>query len=144
MKLLGIDYGRRRIGLAVTDPQGICVRGLETIDRRSCPDAVARLASIVAEEAPEKLIFGIPLGPNEEETKTAQEVRSFARSVEAQIHLPIAFIEESFSSRRAEKILRTRKKKQRRDKANVDRIAACLLLQAYLEENSPPSAFSQE
>jgi putative holliday junction resolvase len=134
MKLLSVDYGRRRIGIAVTDQTGSCIRGLTTIDRKKYPDTVGRLIAIIDQEKPDTLIFGLPLDIVNNETAMSGEVRDFARQVQQRSKLPVKFVDESNSSIRATELLRFRKKKERRDKGAVDRLAACLLLETYRDE----------
>jgi len=133
MKLLGIDYGRRRIGVAATDVTGEYIRGCATIDRKKCPDPISALTEVIAAESPDALVFGIPLGPNDEETAMSREIRTFAGELTdaAQLTIPVHFIDESFSSVKAQQILRFQKKKQRRNKQNIDRIAACSILESF-------------
>jgi putative Holliday junction resolvase len=133
MKLLGIDYGRRRIGIAATDATGEYIRGCATIDCKTCAEPISALADIIARESPGALVFGIPLGPHDEETAMSAEIRSFAGQLAetAQLKIPLHFIDESFSSIHAQKILRFQKKKQRRGKQNIDRIAACSILESF-------------
>ena len=133
MKLLGIDYGRRRIGVAATDETGVCIRGCETIDRKKCSDTISALIDIITKESPGAIVFGVPLGPEDKETAMSEEIRAFARQLTGSAHLkiPIHFIDESYSSIQAGQLLRLRKKKQRRNKQNVDRIAACFILESF-------------
>jgi putative Holliday junction resolvase len=132
MRLLGVDYGRRRIGVAVTDPTGVCVRGVGTIDRDRTGDPIAAISEYVHELGPEKIVFGLPLGPDDEETAMSSEVRAFAAIVAEATGLAIDFVDESHTSRRAQDILLSRRRKHRRNKQNRDRIAACLILESYL------------
>ncbi|MDG5814934.1 Holliday junction resolvase RuvX [Chitinispirillales bacterium ANBcel5] len=134
MKLLGIDYGRRRIGLAVTDDDGYCIRGLDVIDRKKTSDSIEKLLHIICAQKPQTIVFGLPLDVEDKETVMSREVREFASEVQKRSALPIEFIDESLSSRRATEFLSLKKKKQRRDKAMVDKIAACLILERYREE----------
>ncbi|MBN1982579.1 MAG: Holliday junction resolvase RuvX [Chitinivibrionales bacterium] len=138
MKLVGIDYGRRRIGIAVTDESGKFIRGCATIDRKISKDPVSDVVKYIKELAAEELVFGLPLGPHDEETVMSQEVRSFANRITAQltIALPCHFVDESFSSLRAHELLSSRKKKQRRDKAAIDRLAACTILETFQKYQS--------
>jgi putative Holliday junction resolvase len=131
MKLIGVDYGRRRIGCAVTDETGTVVRGLATIDRKKCPDLTAALTAVIAAEQPEAIVFGLPLDADDNETAMSAEVRKFAAGFAA---LPVHFVDESLTSVKAAELLRFRKKKERRDKSATDRIAACLILEAFLRE----------
>jgi putative Holliday junction resolvase len=133
MKLMGVDYGRRRIGVAITDEFGHAIRGLTTIDRLKRPDAVKALLSLIEQEKPATLIFGLPLDVNDADTVMSKEVRSFAEKLNLSSGLPIHFVDESFSSIRAAELMRFRKKKERQDKAAIDRLAACLILELYRE-----------
>jgi putative Holliday junction resolvase len=136
MKLLGIDYGRRRIGVAVTDESGVVVRGCATIDRQKINNPITELDVIVRRESPAGLVVGVPLGPHDEETVMSAEVRDFIGRflLETGSALPVHFIDESYSSSDSQILLRTRKKKQRRDRALIDRIAACHILESFLRQ----------
>jgi putative Holliday junction resolvase len=136
MKLAGIDYGRRRIGVAVTDDGGIIARGLCVIDRKKIPDCTAELARIINDEKPSAIVFGLPLGPNDEETEMSAEVRGFAAVIAERTGMAVHFIDESFTSKKAAEIMMHRKKKERRNKALSDRIAACLILEDYMQAQS--------
>lgn len=120
--------------MAACDDSGIPIRGLPTIDRKKNPDILSVLSSVIAEEQPERLIFGLPLDVNDAETVMSKEVRTFAGNLSERTGLPVEFVDESLSSQRAEELLRHRKKKQRRDKGAVDRLAACLILDQYMKE----------
>jgi len=133
MKLIGIDYGRRRIGVAVSDGGGTIARGLCVIDRRQFFDSTSELLRIIAEENPAALVFGVPLGADDEETAMSREVREFASVIAGQSGLPARFVDESFTSKKAAGLMMHRKKKARRDKSLSDRIAACLILQDYID-----------
>ncbi len=134
MKLMGIDYGIRRVGVAVTDEQGLAIRGLTTIDRKKKPDLIAAILSLIKQEKPEALVIGLPLDINMAETVMSKEVRSFAEKLQISSGLPVNFVDESFSSKKAAELMRFRKKKMRKDKAAIDRLAACLILQSYRED----------
>jgi putative Holliday junction resolvase len=133
MKFMGIDYGRRRIGVAVSDEDGTIARGLCVIDRQKISDGAGELLRLVAGENPAALVFGVPLGPNDEETVMSKEAREFAAAVAERSNLPTYFVDESFTSKKAAGLMLHRKKKARRDKAASDRIAACLILQDYID-----------
>jgi putative Holliday junction resolvase len=134
-KLMGIDYGRRRIGVAVTDDEAIIARGLGVIDRQKTPDYVSELLRIVDEEKPTAIVLGLPLGADDQETAMSKEVREFAAAITDKSKLPIRFIDESFTSQKAAELMMHRKKKARKDKSTPDRIAACLILQDYADTN---------
>jgi putative Holliday junction resolvase len=135
MKLLGIDYGRRRIGLAITDEDGAGIRGLPTIDKNKTPDSIQEILSIIIKEKPGALVVGLPLDFLDNETDMSKEVRSFADELKGKSGLEIHFVDESFLSVRAQELLRFRKKKERRDKGSVDRLSACLILEQFRESH---------
>ena len=139
MKLIGIDYGRRRIGCAITDDAGAHVRGLTTIDRKKHPQTFLPLMAIIAREQPGGIVVGLPLNSDDGETRMSAEVRTFADTLRKKVSLPVYHIDESMSSREAASLLRFRKKKDRRNKEAVDRIAACIILENFLKENPPPA-----
>jgi putative holliday junction resolvase len=131
MKLIGIDYGRRRIGVAATDETGEYIRGLPTIDRLRVNDYIAALRTVIEQEHPEKIVIGLPLDIDGDETVMSKEIRAFASALTAAAGLPVAFVDESLSSKAATAHLRLRKKKDRRNKEAVDRIAACVILESF-------------
>jgi putative holliday junction resolvase len=144
MKLFGIDYGRRRIGLSVTDEEGRFVRGLPTMDRQKVPDHLAALTSLIAAELPGLIVVGLPLDIDGGETVMSKEIRCFASELGALISVPIAFVDESLSSTEASEILHFQGKKIKKNKEAVDRIAACLILEAYKKGLTCDSAPLQE
>jgi putative Holliday junction resolvase len=131
---MGIDYGLRRVGIAVTDEQGLAIRGLTTIDRKKNPDLISAILSLIKQEKPEVLVIGLPLDINDADTIMSKEVRAFAEKLQASSGLPVNFVDESYSSKKAAELMRFRKKKMRKDKAAIDRLAACLILQSYRED----------
>ena len=136
MKLLSMDYGRRRIGLATTDETGTLIRGLTTIDRKVSKDPVDDILALISSEKPSSIIVGLPLDHDNEETEMTTEIRSFALKIQENTGIPMHFVDESYSSINAMEVLRFKKKKDRRDKTAVDRVAACLILKRYLEERN--------
>jgi putative holliday junction resolvase len=135
MKLLSMDYGRRRIGIATTDETGTLIRGLTTIDRKVSKDPIADILAIISTENPSSLIVGLPLDHENEETEMTSEIRSFVSKILEKIVMPVHFIDESYSSIEAAGVMRFRKKKDRRDKTAVDGVAACLILERYFDQN---------
>jgi putative Holliday junction resolvase len=135
MKLMGIDYGRRRIGLSVGGVEDAPVRGLPTIDRKKNPGYFRTLCALIEREMPGRLVFGLPLDRNDAETVMSREIRAFARKLEQRTGLPVSFVDESLTSLQAEALLRHRKRRVRRDKGSIDRLAACIILDQYIREN---------
>jgi putative Holliday junction resolvase len=134
MKLIGIDYGRRRIGCAVCDESGTVVRGLATVTSRTPAEAIKSLHTLIAGECPAGIVVGLPLDSEGRDTRMALEIRKFAADLETNCAIPVYFIDESDTSKQAVQLMLLRKKKERRNKANVDRMAACLILESFLRE----------
>jgi putative Holliday junction resolvase len=134
MKLLGLDYGRRRIGIAVTDETGDTIRGLPTLDRRKIDNIFLYIHHMLETEKPSKIIIGLPLDTDDRPTEMSEEICDFAKKLQKHTAVPIEFVDESLSSRRAAHLLRFRKRKVRHDKKSVDRLAACCILETYQRE----------
>jgi putative Holliday junction resolvase len=137
MKLVSIDYGRARIGMAVTDESGACVRSLATLHQSRESNIVKKVCTVVESHRPQAVVIGLPLGGDEQETPMSREVRTFGARIAKITGCAIHYIDESFTSQQAQRMLRNRPKKKRRDKAALDRIAACLILEEFLKEKKP-------
>jgi putative holliday junction resolvase len=134
MKLIGVDYGRRRIGLAVTDENGEFIRSLPTFLRNKNAPYLDAIVEIIRRENPSQIVIGLPLDADDRDTAMSLEIRVFAEKLGHATSLPVHFIDESMTSRRAHDIIRHHKKKHRQNKENTDRIAACLILEAFQRE----------
>src|SRR4051812_41644306 len=108
--ILGIDFGERRIGVAVSDREGLLARGLTTLDRRLRPDILAALEEIVAREKIQAIVLGYPLrtdGENKPGGKT-EAVDAFAATLKERFGLPVHLEDESFTSSLAADSLKRR------------------------------------
>ena len=134
-RILAIDYGQKRVGLAVTDPLQIIPNGLDTV---STNELLEYLTKYLAKEAVDKIIVGLPKQLNGEESDSMKYIRPFV--VRLQKNFPgmeIVFVDERFTSVLAHKAMLDGglKKKDRQNKALVDKISATIILQSYLESN---------
>ena len=141
MRRAAVDYGRRRIGLAVCDPLGITVRGLETVEQGADPQAaVLRVAALLREEAVEHVIVGLPLHASGEESEMSTEARGFGARLGAALGddlvQPIEYADETLTTWEAEEVVRARGIPLRKAKKEglLDREAARCLLRAWLRE----------
>lgn len=136
MRVLGIDYGKRRIGLAVSDPTGTIASPLETVRRRAGKrPPVARLADLAREHQVERLVMGLPLDLGGKETPWCAEIREVGERLASRLELPVEYVDERFTSVRAEKAVRSLGlgKAKREEKSRIDAAAAVLILQAWLD-----------
>ena len=134
-RILGIDYGTKRTGLAATDPLQIIVSPLETVPTGSIWEF---LANYLAEEPVELVVLGEPLHADGTPAQIHHLVVGFARKFEKTYpDIPVVWQDERFTSERAKQVILDSgtKKKKRQDKSLVDKVSAAIILQDYLEEN---------
>lgn len=135
-RILGIDYGERRVGLALSDPTATIASPLPTLTRRRGKRApVAPIARLAEENQVAELVVGLPLTPEGDESDWTREVRAFGDALAERAGLPIAYQDERMTSVRAERAIRSMglSRQQREEKERVDAAAAVLILQAYLD-----------
>jgi len=132
-RILSIDYGKRRTGLAVTDPLQIIAGGLATVSTSELYDY---LVAYVSREPVERIVIGKPIQPNGQPSENLARVEQFVnRWRKAQPQLPIEYVDERFTSVLAHRAMIDGglKKKSRQNKALVDEISATIILQSYME-----------
>ena len=132
MRILSIDYGKKRTGIAVTDPLQIIAGGLATVSTSELYDF---LVDYIAREPVERIVIGKPLQPNGQPSENLQRVQQFVnRWRNHQPQVPIEFYDERFTSVLAHRAMIDGglKKKARQDKALVDEISATIILQDYM------------
>lgn len=134
-RILALDYGRRRIGVAVTDPTRTIASPLVTLVRREGKRPPwAEIARIVQEQEIAEFVIGLPLDLAGEEGAWAAEVREFGAQLARRFPLPVHWIDERLTSVMAERAVRGLglKRGQREEKERIDAAAAALILQAFL------------
>ena len=134
-RVMAIDYGRARIGIAISDPLRILARGLETIHWNGREDlkTLDRIAAVVNREAPTVLLVGLPRRTDGEQGQAEDEVRAFAESLKERTGLEPVFRDERYTTVLAHRILNDVNYGEGR-KAVIDQVAAEVLLQDYLDE----------
>ena len=134
-RILSIDYGGKRSGLAVTDPLKIIASGLCTVET---PRLMTFLRDYFSKEEVERVIIGMPVNWDESATHATPLVQKFITAFKKHFpSIPIIEVDERFTSKMAQQAMieMGMKKKQRQVKSNVDEIAATILLQEYLQQN---------
>jgi putative holliday junction resolvase len=135
-RILAVDYGERRVGLALSDPTATIAQPLPTLQRRRGKrPPVATIARLAAEHAVAEIVVGLPLTPAGEESDWTREVRAFGAALGDRTGVPVAYLDERMTSARAERAVRSMgmSKHRREEKDRVDAAAAILILQAYLD-----------
>jgi putative holliday junction resolvase len=133
-RILAIDPGGRRVGLALTDPLRIIASPYETLLISSNDDAVEQIRGVIQREQVTEVVVGVPLRPGAEKSEQAKRVEVFIEVLKTRIDQPVFTIDESYSSVEAEESLHRMGKKIGDDKGAVDRIAAAIILKQYLQE----------
>ena len=136
MKALGIDFGSRRIGLALSDEQGRLAVPLETLARTSDRAAIAAIERLVRREGIERLVVGEPLRLDGRRGDAARRAARFASKLEAATGLPVELVDESLTSVEAEARLREAGVDPRRHPERVDAVAAQIVLQESLDRRA--------
>lgn len=137
-RILAVDYGRKRIGLAVSDELGLTAQGLPTAVVSSGAgglDAVIRAAS---RWALDEIVVGLPLNMDGSRGPMAREAEAFAASLGESTGLPVVCWDERLTSASAHRALQQMGQRARKDKGAVDRIAATILLEGYLQMREGP------
>jgi putative Holliday junction resolvase len=129
--LMGLDVGERRIGVAVSDPLGKTAQPLATIQRDET--VVDQVLGLVRESGAERLVVGLPLLMDGSEGEQARLVREFARTLAPTLDVPIYFVDERLTTREAEAVLSRGGVKRGQRKEASDRVAAALILRAYMD-----------
>lgn len=132
-RILALDYGRQRIGVAVSDPLGVTAQPLETWEGLNFEQIVDKLCLLIRKLGIEKIIVGLPLTLKGEKGKLARDIEQITMRLKQYIQTPVLLWDERLTSVQAERILQRANKKPSRQKKKVDAIAAILLLQNYLD-----------
>ncbi len=130
-RILAVDFGRRRIGLAVCDELQIAVRGLPTLKVRNFNDSVAQVAQVARYEAAGEVVVGLPLNMDGSRGEMALAAENFASQLAVLCSMPVHTFDERLSSAGAKRELHAMQIKN--GKGKIDRMAAVLILETYLQ-----------
>jgi putative Holliday junction resolvase len=132
-RILGVDFGERRVGLAISDPTGLIARTAGIVERRSDQQAAEHIARLVQEWDAEAVVVGLPLNADGSEGFQARRTRRFASLLQELLgERPVILWDESLSSVEARDLLAERGKPSRRRRHHDD-VAAAVILQSYLD-----------
>jgi putative Holliday junction resolvase len=135
-RILAIDFGSRRMGLAVSDPLGITAQGLETLERKNKRSDFARLERTIREYQVTEIVLGNPLRMSGEEGTQSRKVAEFAEELRQRFVLPVHLWDERLTSSEANRLLRDAEVSLHKRSLAVDRMAATLILQSFLQARS--------
>ncbi len=139
MRILGIDFGEKRIGLAVSDLLGLTAQGLETLRVQNREQLLGDLSQICAEHKIQEIVIGLPINMNGSMGPKAQEILQLVPALEEKLRLPVKTWDERLTSRQAGRLMIQEGLSRKKQKEKGDRLAATILLQNYLESKRKSS-----
>ena len=137
MRILGIDFGEKRIGLALSDPLGFTAQGIETLERQNIKQVLAHISDTVKKNQVSEIVVGLPVNMDGSRGFKAQEVTKFVTQLEEAAGVPVKTWDERLTSREAGRLMIEEGLSRKKQRANSDRLAATLILQNYLEFRRP-------
>lgn len=143
-RILALDVGKKRIGLAISDELGITAQGIQTLQRTRIREDLANLKQITDNLEVKTLLIGKPLHMSGDESRQSEYTREFADRLYQHLGLPVVFWDERLTSAEAERILRMAGASLEQRKKAVDRMSAVLLLESYLGYRRNQSSFAEE
>jgi putative Holliday junction resolvase len=143
-KVLGLDYGEKRLGFAVSDPGGIFAMPHATVTIHREADALREVVRMCAETASFALVIGLPINMNGTKGPMALKVEAFAEEVRAAVSIPVVLYDERMTTSMVEKVLIAQDMRRDRRKLVRDKLAAQAILQGYLDSVQPPTPRGEE
>lgn len=131
---LGLDVGSKRIGVAGCDRSGLIATGLTTIERTTLSQDIEQLRSLITERGVQVLVVGLPYTMDGNLGSQARSVQKFTQRVAAALKLPVEYVDERLTSFEAEELLKAEQRSPSRNKGLIDRKAAAIILQQWLED----------
>src|SRR5580698_5075984 len=132
-RVLALDLGKKRIGLALSDELGITAQGLETMERTGRREDVEVLRKLAVQKGVGMILMGDPVHMSGQPSRQGEYTREFARELEYKTGLPVKFWDERWTSKEAERVLRGSGIAHGERKPAIDRLSAVILLQSYLD-----------
>ncbi len=136
MRIMGLDYGSKTVGVAISDSLGITAQGIETIERKEenkLRQTLARIEALVKEYEVEKIVLGFPKNMNNTIGERAEKSLELKEKLERRIGVPVIMWDERLTTVEAERTLIESKVRRENRKKYVDKIAAVFILQGYLD-----------
>lgn len=147
MRIMGLDFGSRTVGVAVSDSLLVTAQGLEIIRRKEenkLRQTLARIEELIVEYEVEEIILGLPKNMNATEGPRVELTREFAEKLERRTGLPVIMWDERLTTVAAQKVMMEAEVRREKRKDYVDKIAAVLILQGYLDKRSLQARTEEE
>ncbi|HCN19738.1 MAG: Holliday junction DNA helicase RuvA [Planctomycetes bacterium RIFCSPHIGHO2_02_FULL_50_42] len=136
MRILGVDYGKKRLGLAISDPLCITAQGLPTLERRDIAHDMEALAGIIQEWGIDEIVVGLPKRMDNTLGEAAQEALAFAEELRGRFPLTVHLMDERLSTVRAHRAMKEGGLSRKKRTERADMVSAQLILQDYLDQKS--------
>jgi putative Holliday junction resolvase len=143
MRIMGLDIGSHTIGIAISDELGITAQGLKTITRKSKEEDFEEISNIISQFEIVKIVVGLPRNMNGSLGSQAEMVLRWIKNLKEKIHLPVVTWDERLSTVEASKVLLEADLSRKKRKKAIDKLAAVIILQAYMNRgrNSNDGSF---
>jgi putative Holliday junction resolvase len=138
VRSLGLDIGDKRIGVALSDPEGILASPFTIISRRDERLDIEAIMAVINQHQVRRIIVGLPRSMDGSIGRQAEKVEAFVQRLCSQVDVPVEFRDERLTTVSAERLMRTVNAPKTRRKARYDAMAAAIILQAYLDEGHKP------
>ncbi len=135
-RVIAIDVGEKRIGLAVSDSLNIIAQGLDTIERKSDSNLLERMKSLIKEYNVSKIVIGMPLNMNGSKGASAKRSEGIASLLKRELSIDIEMLDERLTTKQGERVLLEADVSRKKRKLSIDKIAAQLILQTYLDSHA--------
>ena len=132
-RILALDFGEKRIGVAVSDPLNIIAQSVGTIERKGIKNDLKKVGELVKEYEARKIIVGLPLNMDGTEGKSANRAMDFVKELKKEIQVEVEMLDERLTTAQGERVLLEADMSRRKRKQTLDKIAAQLILQNYLD-----------
>jgi putative Holliday junction resolvase len=129
-RALGLDFGHKRVGVAISDELWMAAHALVVLPRREAP---ARVADLVDDYGVTEIVIGLPTSLSGQEGESARAARQFGREIEEATGLTITWVDERFTSKDAERVMLETGARRRVRRTNLDKVAAAVILQSFLD-----------
>jgi putative holliday junction resolvase len=136
-RVLALDLGKKRIGMALSDELGVTAQGLETLERTNIREDLARISQLAAAKNVSLILMGNPLHMSGREGRQAEYARDFGERLRAASGIPVEFWDERLTTVAAQRVLRESGISIEKRAKAVDRLAAVILLESYLDSRNP-------
>lgn len=134
-RILAIDIGEKRIGIAVSDALSITAQGLETIQRKNAEDTLNKIKDLIKKYKVSKIIVGMPLNMDGTKGPSAETIEGYVAILKKETGVDIGMVDERLTTAQGERILLDADLSRKKRKNSIDKIAAQLILQTYLDQN---------